>query len=178
MLTLYGNFWYEIRQIHLTPLSIWSLCRNVKRTCSRNIHKDGTGGWWVFINYAYLLTPPTHQWGNLVRRGPISKLFRFSDMASTHCTLANVFGKGWWHGTSPTSTHHTYMYKGLYWSTFRETSRQNLPSKFALTRKFPTSQQYWFKLCQKYYQGPCSLTQQVIHEDPPKKSRLKWWVCC
>ena len=39
-------------------------------------------------------------------------------MGPTHCTLANVFGRGFWHGTSATDTNN--MFKGLYWSTFRE----------------------------------------------------------
>ena len=45
-----------------------------------------------------------------------NKLNRFTNMAPTHCTLANLFGYGYWHGNSPTNN----MYKGLYWSTFRE----------------------------------------------------------
>ena len=45
-----------------------------------------------------------------------NKLSRYTNMASTHCTLANLFGYGYWYGNSPTSN----MYKGLYWSTFRE----------------------------------------------------------
>ena len=38
-------------------------------------------------------------------------------MDSTHCTLANLFGKGYY-GTTATSIH--LKYKGLYWSTFRK----------------------------------------------------------